>query len=92
MRDLAKAIDDFDLIDRMNRGRKATVYAKYLIVDDNAQSKEIEHVGEVVPNVGVAILARALGIEAVRLSDTTGFMVASNQMNTIGVSQFQTHE
>ena len=31
------------------------MYAKYLVVDYYAQRKEVKHVGEIVPNVGIAV-------------------------------------
>jgi hypothetical protein len=66
---------------------RTSVYAKDLIVDDNAQSEKVKHVGEVVPHVGIAVLPRALCIEAVGLRNAPGLMVPSNQMYSVGVSQ-----
>lgn len=63
--------------------------AKNVIVDDDAQGQEVEHVGKVMPDVGVAVFSRALCVKAVGLCDATGFVVPSNQVNAIGVSKFQ---
>lgn len=35
VRYLAEAVDDFDLVDMMNRGTKPPVNAKYRVVDDH---------------------------------------------------------
>ena len=39
--------------------------AKDLVVDDHAKGKEVEHIGEVVPHVGITIFSCALGIKAI---------------------------
>ena len=86
MRNLAESINDFDLINGMDRGRKASVNAEYLVVDDNAQGKEVEHVGEVMPDVGIAVLSCAFGVKSIRLSNATRLMVAADEVNAMGVS------
>lgn len=63
--------------------------AENLIVDDNAQGEKIKHVREVVPHVCVAVLARALGVESIRLSDSPRFMVAADEVDAVGVAKFQ---
>lgn len=44
------------------------------------------------PDVGVSILAGALGIEAVGLGDATGFMVSTDQVDAVGVAEFEANE
>lgn len=73
-------------IKREGTGYRTSVDAEYLVVDDHAQREIIEHVGEMVPNAGIPIFPRALGIEAIRLSDSAGLVVSTDQMNTVGVS------
>lgn len=63
-----------------------------LIIYHDTECQKIKHVGKVMPNVGVAILAGALGIEAIGLGDAARLVVASYQMNSVGVSQFQTNK
>lgn len=36
-----------------------------LIVDDAAEREKVEHICEIVPDSSIAILSRALGVEAV---------------------------
>lgn len=83
---LAESIDDFDLINGMYRWRKAAVHAEYLIVDDDAQGKKIEHIGKVVPDISIAILSCTLGVKSVGLSNAARLVVAANEMNAMGVS------
>lgn len=71
MRYLAKAIDDFDLVDGVDRRGQTAVNAEDLVVNDDAEGKKIEHVGEVMPYIRIAILARTFGIETVGLRDAS---------------------
>lgn len=64
------------------------MYAEYLIVDDNTEREEVKHVGEVVPDISIAVLPRTLGVKAVGLRNSSRLVVASNQMDAVGVSQF----
>lgn len=84
---LAEPVDDLDLVNRMNGRRQAAVDTEDLVIYNNAQSKKIEHVGEVVPDIGVAVFSSALGVETVRLRHTSRFMVSSDQMDSFGVSE-----
>lgn len=63
--DLAEAVDDLDLIDRVDRGRQTSMYAEDIVIYDDGECEEVEHVCEVVPDVGIAVFAAALGVEAV---------------------------
>ena len=44
------------------------MHAEDLVVDDDGEREEVEHVREVRPHMRRAILAHALRVEAVRLS------------------------
>lgn len=92
MRYLSKAVDNFDLIDGMNRRGEAAMDAKNLVVDNYAQGEKIEHISEIMPNICVAVFAGALGIEAIGLRYAPGFMVSPNQVHTMRVSQFETNK
>lgn len=65
------------------------MYAENLVVDYDAEGEEIEHVREVVPDVGVSVLASAFGVEAVGLGDTAGLVVSAYEVDTFGVSEFE---
>ena len=68
------------------------MYAEDLVIDDDAQREEIKHVGKVVPDVGIAVLARTFRVEAVRLGDTAGLVVAADEVDSVGVSKLEAHE
>lgn len=65
------------------------MYAEDLIVDDNRQRQKVEHVGEIVPHIRIAVLSRALSVEAVRLGDTARLVVATNEVDSVWVAQLQ---
>ena len=92
VRYLPEAIDDFDLIDAVDAGTQAAVHAENLVVDDDGEGEEVEHVGEVVPDVGVAVFAVAFGVEAVGLGNAAGLVVAADEVHTGGVAQFKADE
>ena len=64
------------------------MHTEYLVVDDDTQSKEIKHIRKVVPDVGIAILPRALCVEPVGLRHPPRFMVPPYQMYAMWVSKF----
>lgn len=80
------SVNDFNLVDGVNGRGETTMNAKDLIVDHHAQGEKIEHVGEIVPNIGIAILSCALRVEAIGLGDAPGFMIAANEMDALRVS------
>ena len=92
VRDLAEAVDDLDLVDAVDARAQAAVHAEDLVVDDDGEGEEVEHVGEVVPDVGVAVLAVAFGVEAVGLRHTAGLVVAADQVHARRVAQFEADE
>jgi hypothetical protein len=63
----AEAVKDLDLVYRVHRRRQPTVHAEDLVVDHSGECEEVEHVGEVGPDVRRAVLAHTLRVEAVRL-------------------------
>lgn len=90
--DLAEAVDDLDLVDGVDGGREAAVHAEDLVVDDDGEGEEVEHVGEVVPDVGVAVLAGALGVEAVGLGHASRLVVAADQVHAVRVPELEAYE
>lgn len=92
MWDLSEAVNDLDLINAMDAGRQTTVDAEDLVIDNAGEGEIVEHVGEVVPDSSVAVLAAAFGVEAVGLSNTARLVVATDQVNAMRVAQFETDQ
>ena len=63
------AVQGSDVVEGVDAGRQATVQAEDLVVDQGGEGKIVEQVGEVLPDVGIAVFTKALVVEAVYLSD-----------------------
>ena len=63
-----------------------------LILDDSCERQIVEEVGEVLPHVGVAVLAEALVVEAVDLGDLSALVVASQDSDSLLEAHFETDE
>lgn len=61
----SETVDDFDLIDGVDRWRETAVDTEYLVVDYDRKSQEIEHIRKVMPHIGIAVFATAFGIKAI---------------------------
>jgi hypothetical protein len=88
----SEAVDDLDLINAMDAGRQTTVDAKDLVVNDAGEGEVVEHVGEVVPDRSVTVLAAALGVETVGLGNSSGLVVAADEVDAVGVAKFETDQ
>lgn len=64
--------------------------AEYLVVDHDGQGEEVEHIGEIVPDIGVAVFAVTFSVKAIGLCYASGFVVASDQVHPRRVAQFET--
>lgn len=62
------------------------MHAKDLVVDHDAESKKVEHVGKVMPHVGISVFPRTFRIEPIRLCDASRLVIASDQMDAGRVS------
>ena len=64
---LLKSVQRADVVQAVDAGTEAAVQAEDLTVHQRRQRQIVEQVGEVLPHVGVAVLAQALVIETVHL-------------------------
>ena len=92
MWNLSESVDNLNLVNAVDAWTEPSVDTEDTIVDDTGEREIVEHVGEMVPHGCVAVLSTALGIEAVGLRDASRFVVASDQVDPVGVSQFETNE
>lgn len=63
-----------------------------LVIDERGKGEVVEKVGEVLPYVGITILSEALIVEAVDLSDLAGFVVTTEDCNSLRVSDLEGNE
>lgn len=92
VRHLLYAVERPDVVERVDAGREAAVQAEDLVVDERGEGEVVEEVGEVLPHVGVAVLAEALIVESVHLRDLPGLVVAAEDCDALWVSDLESHE
>lgn len=78
-----------DVVQSIDARRQTTVETEDLVIDQGSQGEVIEEIGKVLPDVGVAVLAETLIVEAVDLCDLPGLVVASKDGDALGVSDLE---
>ncbi len=84
-----KPVQRLDVIERVDGWAESTVQAEYLRVHEGSQREIVEKVGEVLPDVGVAVLAQALVVEPVNLGDLTRLVVATEDGDPVLVAHLE---
>lgn len=92
MGNLLDSVERPNVVERVDARGKTAVQAKDLVVNQGGERKIVEKVGKVLPDVGVAILAQALVVEAVYLCDLARFVVAAQNGDAVGVSDLEGDE
>lgn len=67
---------------------RTAVHTKYFVVYQHAQWQEVEQIGKVLPNIGRAVLFKALIIKAINLCDLARLVVTTQYVYPGGVSWF----
>ena len=83
---LLDAVELANVVQSVDGRREATVQAEDGVANESGERKEVEEVREVLPDVGVAVLAKALVVEAVNLGDLTRLVVAAENGEAVGVA------
>lgn len=66
--------------------------AENLVLDKSGEGKVVEEVGEIFPDIGVAVFAQAFIVKTIDLCDLTGFVISSENGDTLGVTDLKTDE
>ena len=80
------------MVEGVDGGAQPTVETEYVVVDQGREREVVKEVGEELPNVGAAVLANALIIEAVHLRDLSGFVIAAKDEHSVGISHLETYK
>ena len=68
------------------------MYSENFLIDDCGQSEIIKDVSAVSPNIDTSVLSETLIVKPVNLSDLPTFVISSNQMDSIWVTDFESEE
>ena len=66
--------------------------AENFVIDNSSEGQVVKHFCAVAPDVDGAVLAEALVVEAVDLSDLTGLVVTSDQSDAFWVAHFKSEQ
>lgn len=92
MRYLLLSVNQPHLINCRQVWREPTMNAKNTAIDNGAQRKVIKGLVKIFPAVGVAILFVDLIEESVHHGDVSTFVVASEEVDSVGVFDFEAEE
>ena len=89
MRHLLEPVQCPDMIQSVNAGTEASVQAEDLSVHEGRERQVVKQVGEVFPDVSVAIFPEAFVVETVDLGDLAGFVVATEDRDTLAETNLE---
>jgi len=89
---LLYAVEGSDIIECINAGRETSVEAEDLVINQGCEGKVVEEVGEVFPDIRVAVLSEALVVEAIDLGNLAGFVITTEDCDALGISDLEGHE
>ena len=92
MRDLLDSIQRPDIVKSVDGWTQTTVKAEDLILNEGGEREEIEEVGEIFPDIGVAVFSEAFVIKSVDLCDLAGLVVSSKDGDTLGVTDLKANK
>ena len=92
MWDFLYSVESTDIVECVDARGETSVEAEDLVLDQGCEGKEVEEVGEVLPDVGIAVLAQAFVVEAVNLGDLARLVVAAEDGNALWVSDLESYE
>ena len=92
MRHFLDTVETANVVESIDRWGETAVQTEDLIVDQSGEWQVVEEVGEVFPDVGVAVFAEAFVVEAVDLGDLAGFVVTAEDGDSRWVADLEGHE
>ena len=92
MGDLLLPVNGPDLVQSLDTGTQTSVDTEYLAVNDGGQGQVVKYLRAVSPDRDTAVFAETFVVETVDLGDLSGLVVASNQVDSIRISNLQSEE
>ena len=81
-----------DLIKGIDGWRQTTMKAEDVSFDNSGQRKVIEKRGEMLPNLCVSVLSKALIIESINLCNLLGLVISSQDSNSLWIPDLETNQ
>ena len=92
VRHFLNPVQTSNIIQCIDTRAQTSVQAKDLVVNQSGEGKVVEEISEEFPDIGVAVLAQTLVVEAVNLGDLARFMVAAQDGDAGRVADFERDE
>ena len=92
VRHLLNTIKRSDVVEGIDTGRQTTMKAEDLVLNQGGKRKVVKEVGEELPDIGIAVLAQALVIEAIDLRNLTALVVAAKDRDALRVADLEGYE
>lgn len=81
-----------DVIKGIDGRTEASVKAENLVINKSGEGKVVEKVGEIFPDIGIAVFTQALVVEAIHLCDLAGLMVTTKDSDALGVADLESNK
>lgn len=69
--------------------RSKGAWDTHLVINESGQGQEVEQIGEEPPNICIAVFSQAFVVKSIHLGDLPGLMVASEDGDTIAITELQ---
>ena len=89
---LLYAVESSNVVESIYTWGETSVEAEDLIVDESSKREIVEEICEVFPHICVAIFSETLIVETIDLGDLARFVVATEDCDALGISNFESDE
>jgi hypothetical protein len=87
--DFLDSVERSDVVEGVDAGGQAAVQAENLVVNESSEGEIVEEVGEVFPDISIAVFPQTFVVKAVDLGDLSTLVVPSKDGDSGRVSDFQ---
>lgn len=89
MWDFLDSVERSDVVEGVNAGRQPAVQAENLVVDECSEGEIVEEVGEVFPDISIAVFSQTFVVKAIDLGNLSTLVVPSKDGDSGRVSDLQ---
>ena len=92
MGNLLDPIEGPNIVESVDRGTQTTVKAENLVFDKSGEGEVVKEIGEIFPDIGVAVFAQTFVVKSIDLCNLAGFVVSTENSDTLGVTDLKANE